>query len=456
MKVNIKYTESSKGNFSGIQLDFEPKDEKKQFCNLKVDYSEAYRIIGLPKSDAFDFFLIGVIVYGIDNAIDRDKYSINGWSRELEVSFSVFNPAKWNSVSEVLKKSLDFLTGDIWTISFEHHSVDSYYLPSRKDLNEFNTNKGTFDDVSAVSLFSGGLDSLIGIIDQCENLVDKKVLLASHSDGNFKGVMSEQDECFKSISSKYSKVLSWARIKVSLQNITDGEAYKNEITTRSRSILFLGIGVLYANSILDNIDVLIPENGTIAINHPLTASRRSSCSTRTAHPHFINLLNDLLNSIGITNHIKNPYELMTKGEMVENCMNQALLNKTIELSCSCAKNGHNYHWDNRTGTKHCGRCMPCMYRRVALNKVNNDNQLYGIDIFNTVDKKLDNIDLIAFFDYIKTDLSIENIERNLLVNGSLPLDKIRDYALVIDKTRAEIKDWIRQKGSSKVKNMVGV
>lgn len=47
MKVNIEYIAPSKGNFSSIKLCFEPKDEKEQICNIKVDYSEAYRIIGL-------------------------------------------------------------------------------------------------------------------------------------------------------------------------------------------------------------------------------------------------------------------------------------------------------------------------------------------------------------------------------------------------------------------------
>ena len=98
--------------------------------------------------------------------------------------------------------------------------------------------------------------------------------------------------------------------------------------------------------------------------------------------------------------------------------------------------------------------MPCLYRRVALHKINNDNELYGVDIFNTNDEKLKQQDLVAFFDFLKNNLSIENIERNLLVNGSLPLEKLRDYAMVIERTRSEIKEWIRQKGNSNIKGKV--
>ncbi|MDQ1772356.1 hypothetical protein GQR60_17130 [Labilibaculum sp. A4] len=456
MKINFDYQEPTKGKFSSMKLSFEPENENKQECNLKVSYSEVYQRVGLPNNYAFDLLLMGIITYGIDNAISRDKYSINGWSREFEVSFPVSDPLKWNLEKENLENALNFLTGDLWNISFEGHKIKSYYFPTKKDLKIYHDNRTNLKEYSVVSLFSGGLDSFIGIIDQSEDMRNSKILLASHSDGNFKGVMQDQDDSYKSLKQMYDEKLSWSRIKVSLSNITNGDNYKNEITTRSRSLLFLSIGILYANSISNDIDVLIPENGTIAINHPLTASRRSSCSTRTAHPHFLTSLQNVLNHIGISNKIKNPYELKTKGEMVEECINQNILVNSMKLTCSCAKRGHNYHWDNRTGTEHCGRCMPCLYRRVALNKTNSDNELYGIDIFNTSDEKLEQQDLLAFFDYLNKDISIENIEKNILVNGAFPLEKVRDYALVIERTRTEIKNWISQKGNQKIKNKIGL
>jgi 7-cyano-7-deazaguanine synthase in queuosine biosynthesis len=456
MKINIDYQEPTKGKFSSIKLSFEPQNENMQVCALKVSYEEAFQRVGLNYNVAFDLLLLGIITYGIDNAVSRDKYSINGWSREFEITFPVSDPILWSKEKKNIEHTLNFLTGDIWDISFQNHQVKKYYLPTKKDLKKFRANNKLNKDVNIVSLFSGGLDSFIGIIDQSEKNKNNKILLASHSDGNYPGVKSDQNNCYENLQKEYKEQLAWSRLKVSLDNVTIGDDNKNEITTRSRSMLFLSIGILYANAISNSTEVLIPENGTIAINHPLTVSRRSSCSTRTAHPYFLSILQGVLKNVGIQNPITNPYELKTKGEMAEDCENRNLLIKSMALTCSCAKSGHKTHWDNRVGTKHCGRCMPCLYRRVALHKINADNELYGIVIFNKSDKKLNQQDLLAFFDYLREDYSIADIEKNILVNGSFPLDKVKSYAHVIVNTRKEIKAWIKTKGNAKTKKMAGI
>ena len=69
-----------------------------------------------------------------------------------------------------------------------------------------------------------------------------------------------------------------------------GSEYQKETTLRSRSFLFISMAVLVADSISQEMPVFIPENGTISLNFPLTPSRRSSCSTRTTHPHFLSLM----------------------------------------------------------------------------------------------------------------------------------------------------------------------
>jgi hypothetical protein len=99
--------------------------------------------------------------------------------------------------------------------------------------------------------------------------------------------------------------------------------------------------------------------------------------------------------------------------------------------------------------------MPCIYRRAALHKKNWDTQVYGIDILNatSINKY---VDMPALFDYLTTNLSNEKIKRDLLVNGSLPLDKLNDYAEVVSRSRNEVLKWFSDKGNINIKAELGL
>jgi hypothetical protein len=100
----------------------------------------------------------------------------------------------------------------------------------------------------------------------------------------------------------------------------------------------------------------VPENGFIAINAPLTSRRLGSLSTRTTHPHFLGLVQLVFDLLGIPAEIDNPYELKTKGEMLNGwSAGNALAAETV----SCGK------W-KRKGV-HCGRCVPCVVRRASFH-----------------------------------------------------------------------------------------
>ncbi len=78
---------------------------------------------------------------------------------------------------------------------------------------------------------------------------------------------------------------------------------------------FLSLALLVANSSNEKTEVFIPENGLISLNLPLTPARGGSHSTKTTHPKYISLLNEIFDKVGIKNKIINPYRFMTKGEM---------------------------------------------------------------------------------------------------------------------------------------------
>lgn len=141
--------------------------------------------------------------------------------------------------------------------------------------------------------------------------------------------------------------------------VPDGE----DTTQRARSIIFLAFGVIVATALRSyraggELPLYVCENGFIAINPPLTGSRIGSLSTRTAHPNFLSLFQEILDAAGIGVKIQTPYAEMTKGEMLKRCADQATLRALAGISTSCGRfQRYNY--------KHCGRCVPCQVRRAA-------------------------------------------------------------------------------------------
>lgn len=455
MKVNVTTPRARKGNFSEIKLGYKNgKDEDIQVL-LNIDFQNLYKFTREKNGIGFDVFLIGCFVYGIDILLPRKDFSVDGWSREIEVEFPVESPDIFNKGKSDLEQLLTFLTGDYWQISFVQRdaTIPLYILKSNGKVFRETYRKSH----KKVSLFSGGLDSLVGVIDQLVTFKDR-IVLVSHYDAAFKGAKSDQDKINEVLCKKYSHYhLLQTRVDLSGYDV-NGNKINNETTLRSRSFLFLCQAIFVAHSIEDGIGILIPENGTISLNHPLTPSRRSSCSTRTAHPYYLIKVVDFVTKLGLDHLIKNEYEMKTKGEMLEECKDNDMLRATYKKSCSCAKRGTRKDIrDVSTGTNHCGICMPCIYRRVALHKIGIDNEVVGTNLFNPQKYPLEKLpDVPAFLDYMRNSLTIEDIEKNLLINGTLPLNKLEQYASVVYRTRDQITDWIRDKGSVEVKNKLGI
>ena len=450
MKVNITIPQARKGKFSEIKLGYKNEENEDIQVLLNVDFQNLYEFTREKNGIGFDIFLIGCFVYGIDILLPRKSFSVNGWSREIEVEFPVELLDLFNGGKNELEQLLSFLTGDYWQISFIQRDVTLLFVNTKKVYsNDYRKSH------KRISLFSGGLDSLVGVIDQLSSSKDK-IVLVSHYDAAFKGAKSDQDKIHKILSRKYSHY-HFIQTRVDLSNSdVNGNERENEPSLRSRSFLFLCQAIFVAHSIGNGTEVLIPENGTISLNHPLTPSRRSSCSTRTAHPYYIAKVIDFISKLGLNHLIRNEYEMKTKGEMLENCHDKDMLIATYQYSCSCAKRGHKVYWDVRTAPQ-CGICMPCIYRRVSLHQIGLDNEIVGTNLFNPQKYPLEKLpDVPAFLDYMRNPLSIEDIEKNLLINGTLPLNKVEQYASVVFRTRSQIIDWIRDKGSVEIKKKLGI
>lgn len=308
-----------------------------------------------PTEIGVDLLILAAHVHAADTRLSRDTESQDNWTREIRLVVPVSNVLKWRNTSPLLRRLLNFLTGDRWTVDFRGRPAgfESTVKPTPPRLIG-----PPFDDLS---LFSGGLDSLIGAIDSLE--AGRAPLFISHAGEG--AVSVAQEKLFTRLQSHYpNRAFDRLRIWMSFPDGTI-ENVPSEKSTRGRSFLFFAAGA-FAGTGLERKSVLrVPENGLIALNVPLDPLRLGALSTRTTHPFYIARWNDLLGMLGLPVAIENPYWEKTKGEMVSGCANKSLLTDLIQDSLSCASPTKG-RWIGH-GTEHCGFCLPCLIRRAAIH-----------------------------------------------------------------------------------------
>lgn len=394
---------------------------------------------GKVPSVTYSLLFLSAIVYAIDRGIDRHRYSIDGWSRELEVDICLPEFELFQPLEEQVNAMLSFLTGDYWNCHFVGTAQVRY--------GRYN-NTTYYDGITQVNLFSGGMDSLIGAIDYMTENPDGKLFLASHYDSRMPGPRSDQDELKKLFRRKYTEKyaeMTAVMIKPELSA---------ELSSRSRSLMFLSIALIVAS--YANCKIVVPENGSVSLNYPLSPSRRASCSTRTTHPVFLKQYRDLLGELGLITEVVNPYEKMTKGEMVQNCSDKNYLLSIVAHSNSCGKRGmHQHMYDNSTAS-HCGHCMPCMYRKASMVG-ERDLTTYGNRFGTLFGKKGDKVaeDFFAMLNFLKYDLTREEIKRELRIAGMTGFEDLDEYVDLVVRTRAEISAMIREDNNSNVLRYMG-
>ncbi|MBI1830514.1 MAG: hypothetical protein HYR84_03575 [Planctomycetes bacterium] len=444
--VAIQPKETTREGIAPVEL---LRDDGERLCHLDVQYSKLAPLCQ-PNARATDFLLLAAGVYALDKLVLRET-AVDSWTREFSLMLPVSDVAAWVSVKRDLDACLSYLSGDIWNVGF----VAQDSTPIRPLRRRRRRRRPLIPPPSgdAVCLFSGGLDSLIGAIDWLESHAQQTLLLTGHHDGQIAGPYADQRALLDKVRIAYP-----GRIHPILARVghTGESAETTEISLRSRSLVFVALGVFAASALGPNVSLIIPENGTIALNVPLTPSRRGSCSTRTAHAHYLAMLGSVLSRVGLVNAISNPLETKTKGQAVAQCLNRDLLNNTARLSVSCAKRGHKIHWTHRDANG-CGRCMPCIYRRAALHTVGWDDERYGDDIcqgeVNLQDNSEKPNDLRACFSFLTQNPSLGEISARLIASGSLDVRRLPCYAAMVQRTMEEIRTLLRDKAIGNIKRL---
>jgi len=393
------------------------------------------------KSPAITFSLLylSAIVYAIDRSVEREIHSVDGWSREFDVDINIPGYEVFQPLESQINSLLSFLTGDYWSCHFV--GTASIHYVKYKTTNYF-------DGITQVNLFSGGMDSLIGAIDYMTDHPDGKLFLASHYDSIMRGPLSDQDGLKRLFGYHYPGRFC------AIPAVLIQPGLSSELSCRSRSLMFLSIALIIAS--FSGCKIVVPENGSVSLNYPLSPSRRASCSTRTTHPVFMKGYRNLIRRMGICVDVENPYEKMTKGEMVQNCSDKPYLLRVVAESNSCGKRGmHQFMYDNHNAS-HCGHCMPCMYRRAALLG-ELDNTSYGNRLITLYNKKGSKVaeDFFAMLNFLKRDLTREQIKRELRIAGMSRFDDLDEYVDLVVRTREELSAMIRADNNAIILSYLG-
>ena len=333
---------------------------------LSVNDIQSQLLQGIP-ARFHDLLEIATYVYCADQAITRggdgvDDFGEN-WRRRLFFRIPVREPSFWNSraVMEQLVDTLSFLSEDEY--HFDFCPIKSKPIAQQQFLFEA-------DPPEEVVLFSGGLDSLGGAIQ--EAVIDRrKVALVTHKPTNKLAKrhrkLEELLKCHATHAPLHVPVI-----------INKAKSLGREYTQRSRSFLYASLGATVAHIFgLDRIRFY--ENGIVSFNLPLSAQVVGARATRTTHPQVINGFAKILSLVVETTFtVENPFLWNTKVEVVKG-IDDADCAEMIKFATSCT-----HTWEMTRLKTHCGTCSQCIDRRFAVLAAGAENsdpaEAYGVDL----------------------------------------------------------------------------
>lgn len=348
---------------SSVEVDLTSKDEYNHTFFNKVRL--LYKMPNFFQNEALDLWYISLMVYYVDRKVIRSG-TFDNWTRQMKLYIPVLELDKWNNNKDLLIKMISYLSGDIWDFEFRKRELNEKESKiSATITKKYVTSKYKPDHFC---MLSGGLDSFIGSIDLLTE--SKNIAFVGHYGGG-KGVKPFQDKVNFLLKEKF------ALNDEQFFNFNATPIGGKEDTTRTRSFMFFMHAIILASCQNKELNLYIPENGLISINIPVTNTRLGSSSTRTTHPYYLNMLQELLTKVGIKVHLKNPYQFFTKGEMLIHCKDIDFIREHYKETMSCSHPDQVRWKKGSSAPEHCGTCLPCTIRRASIVRAfNNDETQY--------------------------------------------------------------------------------
>lgn len=407
-------------------------------ANISVGFKSIEKYVGRKIGSLVNDLLdIAVIVYMSDRYVERRQ----GLYRDIGIVMPVRNPDLWNSVKEKLIKLISFLVWDYF---------DIYFLKRRENLGtEGNFNSGD----NCVCLLSGGLDSFAG----AKTAIDAGYLPIFVSHYSSPRTLTIQKRLISFINGVYNKKFQHIPVYATRRKSCLPRPPPQIITQFARSFLFLSLATALAlESKISK--VFMFENGPLAMNIPVSEAR---VNTKTAHPKFLDMYGGFIkDAFGVSLDVQNPFLYKTKGEVVS-LLKEEFFEQAIKDATSCFT-PYASILAKRKGLKefkgkHCGRCFPCINRRVAIHNSGlwESDDDYVIDIFNEY-PKLDRktittmMDVFRFCDSIENksigELFLQYPDFSLNVKGVKAMELVKMYK----RFAIEVKKCFYERGNAKL------
>ena len=320
--------------------------------NVKLALPDFVRDVFHLPDRILDLLEIASYIFCADRLTSRgskDNVEYHSWSRLFHFAIKVRDCDFWNThdVKEKLKEALVFMSGDrTYHFTFQPGHSTPPVGPFDTETFQIDPQQNT-----RVILFSGGLDSLAGIVECLENSPDQLCLI-SHRSGP--GTMKTQDQLIKALDERYPNRIKFYKFGCRLRGIR-----AREETQRTRAFLYTSIAYALSHALSQG-EIFVYENGITSINFPKQQDQMNARASRTTHPKTMTFLENLFSEINQSEiKIVTPFLWKTKTDIfhiLDGVGRRDLITSTV----SCSQTFQ--HLNQAT---HCGGCSQCIDRRFA-------------------------------------------------------------------------------------------
>jgi 7-cyano-7-deazaguanine synthase in queuosine biosynthesis len=324
--------------------------------NLKTGEPDVERCFGDVSTLEADLLVLSSSIFAADRATARGDRE--DFQRNIELQIPVVNLARLMPLVADVEEILRLLSQDGWTIILRQAAGAGEAAAAPRP------------PAGTTLLFSGGLDSLAAAVEFGRDA--ETLELVSHRTRNSHTIGTQNDLA----SLLTAREFNVAHRHFFVSSTTGGSAdleHDVENTQRTRSFVFLALGAIVARRTGNYDLVYLAENGQMAIHLPLTTARIGAFSTHTAHPDVLVAMQRFLSAaLDVPLRLVNPYVLKTKREVIE--IVKQHLPEALPLASSCWRNAR-----LPAGATHCGECVPCYVRRIAIEYSGSDATRYARD-----------------------------------------------------------------------------